>query len=84
MASEVKDKVDAEMQPDLSLYSQAGVKSSEVSIWEIRDGYIEGRNGRNSTIQDENGFIRKNFFNHIMKGIMVDFSNMLQYRESYE
>ena len=84
LASEVKDKVDAEMQPDLSLYSQAGVKSSEVSIWEIRDGYIEGRNGRNSTIQDENGFIRKNFFNHIMKGIMVDFSNMLQYRESYE
>ena len=84
MASEVKDKVDSEMQPDISLYAQAGVKSSEVSIWEIKDGYIEGRTGRNSTIQDESGFIRKNFFNYIMKGIMVDFSNMLQYRESYE
>lgn len=84
LASEVKDKVDAEMQSDIALYTQAGVKPSEVSIWEIKDGYIEGRTGRNSTIQDENGFIRKNYFNHIMKGIMVDFSNMLQYRESYE
>ena len=84
LASEVKNKVDIEMQSDIALYSQAGVKPSEVSIWEIKDGYIEGRTGRNSTIQDENGFIRKNYFNHIMKGIMVDFSNMLQYRESYE
>ena len=84
LASEVKDKVDAEMQSDIALYTQAGVKPSDVSIWEIKDGYIEGRTGRNSTIQDENGFIRKNYFNHIMKGIMVDFSNMLQYRESYE
>lgn len=84
LASEVKDKVDAELQPDIAMYSQAGVKPSEVSIWEIKDGYIEGRTGRNSTIQDESGFVRKNYFNHIMKGIMVDFSNMLQYRESYE
>lgn len=84
LASEVKDKVDAKLQPDITMYSQAGIKPSEVSIWEIKDGYIEGRSGRNSTIQDENGYIRKNFFNNIMKDIMVDFSNMLQYRESYE
>lgn len=80
LANEVKDKVDPELQPDVSLFSQAGVKPSEVSIWEIKDGYIEGRSGRNTTIQDEKGFIRKNYFNHIMKGIMIDFSNMLQYR----
>ncbi len=84
LASEVKEKVDAELQPDIAMYSQANVKPSEVSIWEIKEGYIVGRTGKNSTIQDESGFVRKNFFNNIMKGIMVDFSNMLQYRESYE
>lgn len=84
LASKVKDKVDPELMSDIEIYSQAGVKSSEVSIWEIKDGYIEGCTGRNSTIQDDGGFIRKNYFNRIMKGIMVDFSNMLQYRESYE
>lgn len=84
LASKVKEKIDEELQSDIELYSQAGVKSDEVSIWEIKDGYIVGHNGRNTTIQDENGFIRKNFFNRIMKGIMVDFSNMLQYRENNE
>ena len=84
LASEVKEKVDLELQSDISSYSQTGVKPSEVSIWEIKDGYIEGCKGRNSTIQDESGFIRKNFFNRIMKGIMIDFSNMLQYKENHE
>lgn len=54
------------------------IDPSKVSVWELRDGFIENISGeRNATIQDERGLIRGNYFDRIMGNVMADFSNML-------
>ena len=44
-----------------------------VSVWELKDGNIIN----NSTIQDEKGLIRNNFFDKVMHNVMADFKNLL-------
>lgn len=54
------------------------VNPAEMSVWELRDGYIENIEGkRNVTIQDEKGLIRNNYFDRIMGNVMADFKNLL-------
>lgn len=51
------------------------IEPDKVSVWELADGTI--RNG--TTIQDEHGLIRDNYFDRIMKNVMVDFRNLLNF-----
>lgn len=51
-----------------------------VSVWQIENGYLRNEDGiENSTIQDEDGLIRKNYFNNIMKDVMGKFNELLNY-----
>lgn len=51
-----------------------------VSVWQIENGYLRNEEGvENLTIQDENGLIRKNYFNNIMKDVMGEFNELLNY-----
>ena len=53
-----------------------------VSVWQIEDGCLVNEKGdRNATIQDENGLIRKNYFNNIMRQVMGEFNELLNYYE---
>ena len=78
MANKVKDEMDAESFNRLAC-SKVSLDSSAVSVWQVEDGHIIGRSGDNSTIQDEKGMVRKNFFDDSMKHIMSDFNNMVMY-----
>lgn len=46
-----------------------------VSVWELANGSIRNE----KTIQDEQGLIRDNYFDRIMKNVMVDFRNLLNF-----
>lgn len=62
--------------------TEYAVDPSTVSVWSIKDGYLrDEKNELHKTIQDENGLIRKNYFNAILKQIMGEFNDMLEYYE---
>jgi len=63
-------------------YNGGKVDSSIVSVWELREGRLVGINGDGSTIQDEDGLIRDNYFDRIMGNVMSDFRNLLSVYES--
>lgn len=44
-----------------------------VAVWEMGEGGIRG----DSTIQDEDGLIRDNYFDRAMQNVMADFRNLL-------
>jgi hypothetical protein len=51
-------------------------------VWEMRDGELSsGIDEKYFTIQDEDGLIRSNYFDRIMKLVMTDFSNYSNYYE---
>lgn len=56
------------------------INPENVSVWEIKDGkftpYMDSENG---TIQDQNGLIRNNYFDRIMKNVMADFNSLIGY-----
>lgn len=58
------------------------VNPKDVSVWQIKDGCLCNEKGEyNKTIQDGKGLIRKNFFNEIMKQVMGEFNELLNYYE---
>ncbi len=66
---------------DLDFGPQSYVDPRIVSVWELRDGYIENYDGsRNVTIQDADGLIRSNYFDRVMSNIMADFTNLVSSR----
>lgn len=52
------------------------INPKEVSVWQIKNGTITGNDGSNSTIQDEDGLIRENYFDNIMGNVITDFKNL--------
>lgn len=77
----VKDNVIDEMRSDISCLS-AAFDPSNVSVWQIEDGYLRGLQGKvHATIQDDHGLIRNNFFDSVMGDIMSDFNNMVNFYE---
>lgn len=57
-----------------------GLNPKLVSVWQIDDGYLRNDKGTaNETIQDEQGLIRKNYFNNVMKDVMGEFNELLNY-----
>jgi predicted ATPase len=59
------------------------IRPEDVAVWEIEDGRMKTYNddAKNSTIQDKDGLIRKNYFNHVMGKVMSDFNNLLMYKD---
>ena len=59
------------------------IRPEDVAVWEIEDGHMKTYNddAKNSTIQDKDGLIRKNYFNHVMGKVMSDFNNLLMYKD---
>jgi predicted ATPase len=59
------------------------IRPEDVAVWEIENGAMKtyNDNADNSTIQDKEGLIRKNFFNHVMGKVMGDFNNLLMYKD---
>lgn len=68
------DAVD-EMKSELSFTKESFVNPQMVSVWEIQDGEFRSYGGvKNCTIQDDDGLIRKNYFDSVMQNVMADFS----------
>lgn len=72
-------EADPEITSDLTdIPPEAFVNPEDVNVWEIREGYIENYQGiKNTTIQDERGLIRDNYFDRVMKNVMTDFRNLM-------
>lgn len=72
-----KENPDAinEFAEEFSFKKESFVDPQMVSVWEIRNGEFRNYDGdENATIQDEDGLIRKNYFDSVMQNVMADFS----------
>ncbi len=73
LAYKVKEKMPEDRVHEITSMEYA-IDSDEVSVWQIEDGGI-------SSIQDAKGLIRQNYFNQVMKKIVGEFNEMLDYYE---
>lgn len=81
LAKIVEGKVDEEDRGELDIPESAWVDGKMISVWELRDGYIQNQEKKhNLTIQDKDGLIRGNYFDRVMHNIMADFNNLLNYK----
>jgi len=76
----VKDNIPDDILSDIS-FRNSFVNPKDVSVWEIKDGKFNRYNG-SDRIQDEDGLIRKNYFDGIMAELMNDFNSLLNYYEN--
>ncbi len=83
LAWRVRDAIAAEGDDlDLDPAEESWLDPDKVSIWEIRDGYIENYDGsRNVTIQDADGLVRGNYFDRVMSNIMADFTTLIDLKD---
>lgn len=72
MAHLVKESMPEEEYANLKC-SGSSIDPKDVSIYEIRDGYVDG------VIQEADGLIANNYFDEQMKELMDDFYAMLNY-----
>ncbi len=81
LANLVKDQLGEEDWDDLDIPKSARLDGKDISVWELRDGYIINSDGeKNKTIQDKDGLIRGNYFDRVMHNIMADFNNLMNYK----
>ncbi len=77
LADSVKEKLLIPEIKDAIDFQGVAINPKEVSVWELKDGKLSGLAADNQTIQDENGYIRGNYFDRIMSNVMSDFNNLL-------
>lgn len=81
LAHLVAKNMDEETKSDIDATKYA-IDPKLISVWQIENGYLVNEKGdRNATIQDEKGLIRKNYFNNIMRQVMGEFNELLNYYE---
>ncbi len=81
LAHLVAKNMDEERKSDIDATKYA-INPGLISVWQIENGYLVNEKGdRNATIQDEKGLIRKNYFNNIMRQVMGEFNELLNYYE---
>lgn len=82
LANIIKESVPADELENLPVgCANVFILPEDVAIWEIENGCMKTYNDvRNSTIQDKDGLIRKNYFNQVMGKVMNDFNNLLMYK----
>ena len=77
-----KDNIQDEGEEQLLEHTEAFVNPKSVSVWEIKDGeFLPVKDSKDGTIQDENGLIRGNYFDRVMKDVVSEFSAFLSYYE---
>lgn len=83
LANTVRDKMPKTKFDKVSC-SNVLINPKDVSVYQLENGEFcsieKNINWGNLTIQDNDGFIRQNFFDSVMKGIMEDFNSLLRYR----
>ena len=83
LANIVRDKMPKTKFDKVSC-SNVLINPKDVSVYQIENGEFrpieQNFNSENLTIQDNDGLIRQNFFDSVMKGIMEDFNSLLRYR----
>ena len=59
------------------------ISPEDVAVWEVENGCMKTYtdDAVNSTIQDKDGLIRQNYFNHVMGKVMKDFNNLLMFKD---
>lgn len=81
LAHLVKNQLTESEWLDLDLPESACLDGNDISVWELRDGYIINNEGdKNQTIQDKDGLIRGNYFDRVMHNIMADFNFLLNFK----
>ncbi len=81
LANLVKEQLGEEDWEELDIPQSARLDGKDISVWELRDGYIINNDGdKNKTIQDNDGLIRGNYFDRVMHNIMADFNNLMNYK----
>ena len=76
----IKDNIPADILSGIP-FRDSFVNPKDVSVWEIKDGKFNTYES-SDRIQDEDGLIRKNYFDDIMSELMSDFNSLLNYYES--
>lgn len=77
LANEKNPDTVKDLSEELSFTKDSYINPQIVSVWELKNGKFQKYNVENKgTIQDENGLIRKNYFDSIMQNIMADFSTL--------
>ena len=62
---------------ELSFEKESFIDPGIVSVWELEKGVFKNyTDNANGTIQDNNGLIRKNYFDAVMQNVMADFSTL--------
>lgn len=82
LANIVRDEMPEEERKQL-LFADVRLSPEDVGVWEIENGCLRtyGDVTTNKTIQDNDGLIRKNYFNSLMGLVMKDFNNLLMYKD---
>lgn len=76
----VRNRIPKEEEEELTFVQKSMIRPQDVSVWEIREGrFMAYKENPNHTIQDDQGLIRTNYFDRIMKNIMADFSSLMDY-----
>lgn len=66
-----------ELLGELSFEKESFIDPKIVSVWELEKGSFKNYTDKaNGTIQDNNGLIRKNYFDAVMQNVMADFSTL--------
>ena len=61
----------------LSFEKESFIDPEIVSVWELEKGVLKKYSDKaKGTIQDDNGLIRKNYFDAVMQNVMADFSTL--------
>ena len=76
MLAWLASQTDAELVTQISEIPEGSrVDPGNVAVWELREGEIYA----DSEIQDNRGLIRDNYFDRVMKGVMVEFRNLMNF-----
>lgn len=84
LANIIKDSIPADEREGLKVgCANIFIRSENVAVWELENGHMKTYtdDAVNSTIQDKDGLIRKNYFNHVMGKVMNDFNTLLMYKD---
>lgn len=64
------------------VHSDSWINPKDVAVWELRDGGFSSKvDTKFLTLQDNNGLIRDNYFDRVMKSIMSEFTNLVSFYE---
>lgn len=76
MLAWLASQTDAELVTQISEIPESSrVNPGNVAVWELREGEVYA----DSEIQDNRGLIRDNYFDRVMKGVMVEFRNLMNF-----